>query len=489
MTNNIYLTTTIPFVNAPPHIGFALELVQADALARYHRLRGATVRLQTGTDENAFKNVLSARLLGVPVTELVDRNAARFRDLCQVLNVSPHGFVRTTTPGHRRAVHAFIERLAKDDVYRAAYRGLYCPGCEDFYLERDLDADRCPEHGTPVVPVEERNVFFRLGAYQDDVRTLIASGRLRVVPPSREAEVLRFIDRGLTDISLSRDAARSGGWGIPYPGEPDQVVYVWIDALINYLSGLGFPDASDVSRFWSAGSRKVHLAGKNVWKFHAIYWPALLLSAGLPVPDTIVVHGFLTNEGKKISKSSGNGIDPASYVDQFGVDAVRWLLLRHIHPIDDSDFSVGRLAEAYTIDLANGIGNLCSRLTTLAESAELPGVSVQHAPAAPTGFHNQVAAYRPDLATALLWEEIRAINRALVDAKPWDLLRDGQRALACQRLSAFVERLVSVAFWLEPFLPNTSLTIRQALAQPRIRKLPPLFPPREITSLSHTTRT
>ena len=367
MTQRAYVTTTIPYVNAPPHIGFALELVQADAIARYHRLLGREVRLQSGTDENAFKNVLSAEARGIHVQQLVDENSARFRALADALDVSLDHFQRTTDPAHRRAVDAFLARLRPDDVYTADYRGLYCTGCEDFYLETDAVDGRCPEHDTPLVEVAEHNWFFRLSAYQTQLHDLVASRRVHVFPEAREREVLSFIARGLSDISISRDAARSAGWGIPFPGDPTQVVYVWIDALINYLTGLGFPD-SDVDRFWNE-AETCHAIGKNVWKFHAVYWPALLLSAGFPVPDQIVVHGFLTNEGRKISKSSGDAADPIEYVDALGVDAVRHFLLRHVRPFEDSDFSRARLEAAYDADLAHGIGNLTSRLTALCESA------------------------------------------------------------------------------------------------------------------------
>lgn len=298
MTRQIFVTTTIPYVNAPPHIGFALELVQADVIARYNRLIGRDVHFQTGTDENAFKNVL-----------------------------------------------------------------------------------------------------FRLSAYQSRLHELISSRRLQILPATREAEVLGFIERGLADISLSRDATRSQGWGIPYPGDETQVVYVWIDALINYLSGLGFPEG-DAHRRWD-DAVKCHVIGKNVWKFHAVYWPALLLSAGLAIPDRIVAHGFLTNEGRKISKSSGNAVDPVDYIDEFGADAVRYFLLRHVRPFDDSDFSVERLASVYNADLSNGIGNSTSRLTALCENAALSGITAP-AGAPPSGFHEHVEDFRFDLALALL---------------------------------------------------------------------------------------
>jgi methionyl-tRNA synthetase len=451
--------------------------VQADAIARYHRLLGETVRFQTGTDENAFKNVLSARSRGVPVETLVDENAARFRALCDALDISQDHFVRTTDPAHRRAVHALLGRLKPDDVCRAAYQGLYCPGCEDFYLERDLAEGRlCPDHRTPVLEVAEHNYFFRLSAYAELLHDLVASRRLRVVPESREAEVLRFVERGLDDISISRDAARSGGWGIPFPGDPGQVVYVWIDALVNYLSGLGFPDDACVDRYWGADARTIHAVGKNVWKFHAVYWPALLLSAGLEPPDEIFVHGFLTVDGEKISKSSGNAPDPFPYVERFGADAVRYFLLRHVRPFEDTDFSLARLEAAYAADLANGLGNLCSRLTALAESAGVGACRPADVPAAPSAFHEAVGAFRFDAALAALWDVVTCVNRELAEARPWEHLKAGRVDVARAELSGWVEALDGVAYWLAPFLPATARAVRAALAKTPIERCAPLFP-------------
>ena len=472
-----YVTTTIPYVNAPPHVGFALELVQADVIARSARARGVPVRLQTGTDENAFKNVLSAHARGVSVQALVDDNSARFRALAHALDISIDHFVRTTDSEHRRAVGAFLSRLRADDVYRSEYRGLYCAGCEDFYLPDDSVDGCCPEHRTPLVEIAENNWFFRLSAWQDTIRELIASRRIRIVPESREGEVLRFIDRGLKDISISRDAARSEGWGIPYPGDATQVVYVWIDALINYLSGLGFPDGEDIECYWNAAS-KTHVIGKNVWKFHAIYWPALLLSAGIPVPDQIVVHGFLTNEGQKISKSSGNAADPLEYIDQYGVDAVRYFLLRHVRPFDDSDFSVERLDAVYHADLANGLGNLTSRLTALCETAGVPAITDCVAAPLSAPCHEHLESFRFDLALAAIWQEVAALNREIADAKPWLDIKAGRLSAARTTLSELVTRLAGIGRSLGPLLPNTSSAIFSALSRSPIQKCEALFPRR-----------
>ena len=475
MSKSIFITTTIPYVNAPPHVGFALELVQADALARYHRLGGADVHFQTGTDENAFKNVLSARARGIPVQQLVDENSTRFRSLTKLLDVSVDRFVRTTDPTHRRAVSELLSRLNQNDVYRQSYEGLYCAGCEDFYAESELVDGRCPEHDTPVLKVSEENVFFRLSRYQNQLRDLIATRRLRIVPETRELEVLRFIERGLVDISISRDARRCDHWGIAFPGDPAQVVYVWIDALINYLSGVGYPDGADFARYWRDAA-SCHVIGKNVWKFHAVYWPALLLSAGLPLPHTIFVHGFLTNEGRKISKSAGDAIDPADYVARVGVDALRWFLLRHVHPWEDRDFTLQRLEDVYRSDLVNGLGNLVSRVSALCAGACLPGLPHFEPSKAPHEYHEHLATFRFDLALAMLQREVAEINRELAGARPWKDLAAGRQAEARVSLAPFVERILTLAHWLSPFLPSTSETIRQRLSEPVVTKGAPLFP-------------
>ena len=472
MYDRIYITTTIPYVNAAPHVGFALELVQADALARWHRQRGATVRLQTGTDENAFKNVLSARRAGVGVRELVDRNAARFEALAAGLDISAGRFVRTATAEHRSAVDAFIGRLRSDDLYRARYRGLYCPGCEDFFREREVGSAGCPDHGDVLEEIEEENVFFRLSRYQGAVAELVRSGRLRVSPATRRTEVLRFVERGLQDISISRDRARTDGWGLPFPGDDTQVVYVWIDALVNYLTGLGFPGPR-AWRFWDEGSRRIHIVGKNVWKFHAVYWPALLLSAELPLPDDLFVHGFLTQEGRKISKSSGGTADPLSFVQRYGADAVRYFLLRHVRPFEDSDFSEARLAKAYEGELANGLGNLVSRLAALCERFGVAGAGAQRDPST-LDVAEHVEAYRFDRALDVIWQDIARVNREIAEARPWEAAPGSTRARSL--LGRWTDELNQIATQLAPFLPQTARTLLARLRAPSTGRTDPLFP-------------
>jgi methionyl-tRNA synthetase len=412
----------------------------------------------------------------VPVQQLVDENAQLFRHLAARLDISVDRFLRTTELGHRRAVHALVERLDRNDLFTGAYRAWYCTDCEDFFLERELVDGNCPEHGRPAQQIEERNHFFRLSRYRDQLHELISTRQLQVIPEQREREVLRFLEAGLNDISISRDAARAEGWGIPFPGDPGQVVYVWIDALVNYLTGLGFPDGELVEQFWSHDATKVQLLGKNVWKFHAVYWPALLLSAGLPLPTQIVAHGFLTSEGKKISKSSGGAISPDGYIDEFGADAVRYFLLRHVRPFDDTDFSVTRLRDAYESDLANGLGNLCSRLTALCASVGLPGSPGGSTPTAPDHFHEQIAAHRFDQALAVLWADVDRINREIADEKPWEQVKRGDIQTAREELSRWLDQLRCVAYWLTPFIPVTGAKLLSALEAPRIERAAPLFP-------------
>ncbi len=476
MAGKLYITTTIPYVNAPPHVGFALELVQADAVARFHRRLGRQVRFQTGTDENAFKNVVAAREQGLSVGELVERNSQRFRDLGEALHVSADNFIRTTQPAHRAGVHALWRRFRPSDLYPRSYRGLYCTGCEDFYLEKDLVDGRCPEHGTRPAEVAEENYFLRLSRYQEQVERLLAESTIEVVPGSRRNEVLRFVRGGLRDISVSRSAARAGGWGIGVPGDDSQVIYVWIDALTNYLSGLGFGSGQAWSGWWSEDVEKVHVIGKNVWKFHAVYWPAMLLSAGLPLPDQIVVHGFLTVEGRKIGKSLGNAVDPFDVLGEFGADAVRYYLLRAVPPFGDGDFSRRQLQRLYQSDLANGLGNLVSRITAMCERAGCAGCETRAAPEPPDGYLRAFAGYEFGKAVSALWSIVDRLNREIEAARPWELLNGGDRGRLSEHLRRWLGELHRIGYWLEPLLPETSGRIARVLSHSPIRQPGPLFP-------------
>ncbi|GAA3551411.1 methionine--tRNA ligase [Nonomuraea rosea] len=463
----MYITTTIPYVNARPHLGHALELVQADVLARHHRRRGEPVRFQTGTDDNSLKNVLAAEAEGVPVRELVDRNAAAFEGLRQPLDLSFDAFIRTSShPAHRAGVER-IWRATGHDLYRRHYEGLYCVGCEQFYPEGP-----CPDgHQAPLQRVSEENWFFRLSRYQDALLELIRGGRLRIEPAARRNEVLAFIEAGLADISISRSAARARGWGIPVPGDPGQVIYVWWDALANYVTAL---EGDDYDRWWVAERRKAHLVGKGVIRFHAVYWPAMLLSAGAPLPTEIYVHDYLTVDGRKISKSAGNTADPAELVDAYGVDAVRWWLLRDVPRVGDADFTEERLARRADEDLANGLGNLVNRVVTMVHrflDGHVPDAPGEEFAEVPGKVHEALEDFDFRRAAAAVWEIVEESNRYVEQTWPWQQDRAGQEA----SLGTLVHACRALAVHLEPFLPTAAARVAAAVSGERLPRPEPLF--------------
>lgn len=477
-TAPVYLTTTIPYVNARPHLGHALEFVQADVLARHYRRRGHRVRFQTGTDDNSLKNVLAAEAAGIGVQEFVDANAAAFVALAGPLSLSADDVIRTSTdPRHRVGVERLWRACAgAGDLYRRHYEGLYCIGCEAFYAEPELSAGLCPEHGVRPQRVAEENWFFRLSRYAGRLRDEIATGRLRIEPAGRRNEVLAFIDGGLADFSVSRSAERAHGWGIPVPGDPGQVIYVWWDALGNYLTALGYgTDDANLSPWWTGTGRRLHLLGKDVLRFHAVYWPAMLASAGLPLPTDILVHDHLTVGGRRISKSSGVSVDPAALAHEYGTDALRWWLLRDVPRIGDADFTTERLIRRANNELAHGIGNLVNRVVAMVGKYRDGAVPVYQAcERAGLGLAGQRAPEAIDSALAVgdfrraceaVWAIAQEANRYISQTGPWTLAqaeRAGDRQ-AGEQLDAVLAALVAtcqrLAVELEPFLPDAAARI------------------------------
>ena len=441
-----YVTVAIPYVNAQPHLGYAYELVQADVYARARRLAGDDVRFLGGTDDHALKNVLAAEAAGLPTDVFVDANAKRFEALAGALDVSFDDFLRTSVDVRHRPT---VERLwracaANGDLYQRTYEGEYCVGCEQFYERGELLDDdgslRCPEHLTAVERVAETNWFFRLSRYQDHLYRLISSGELVIHPRPFRDEVLSFIAGGLEDISVSRPARRARGWGIPVPDDPTQVVYVWFDALANYLSALDFgdPDSVAYQRWWVRADQRVHVVGKGILRFHAVYWPAFLASAHQPAPSRVEVHPYLTIDGSKISKSGAATVSPFEVVDRYAVDAVRWWFARDVAPVADTDFTECRLIERVDDDLANGVGNVANRIVTLAARA-----SVRHDPRATpidavAGLDDDVLAALADFdlrgATQAISAAVAALNRDLETTRPWELIRPGCSAGNVDRL-------------------------------------------------------
>ena len=500
----IYLTTTIPYVNARPHLGHALEFVQADVLARYHRQAGAQVRLQTGTDDNALKNVLAAQAAGVSVREFVDGNAAAFADLAGQLTVSVDDVISTSSdPRHRPAVERlWLACEQAGDLYLKQYAGLYCIGCEQFYTEAELTGGRCPEHGTVPQQVTEENWFFRLSSYGDRLRSAITSGRLRIEPAARRNEVLGFIDGGLEYFSVSRSTDRARGWGIGVPGDSGQVIYVWFDALGNYLSALEYgTGGASLRRWWTDSTHRVHLLGKGVLRFHAVYWPAILLSAGLPLPTELLVHDYVTVDGAKIGKSAGNAVDVTNLVSDYGADAVRWWLLREVARVGDTDFTLGRLIARANDELANGIGNLVHRVVALVGKYRAGLVPVANGRALPGAQRlEQARVQAPKLieaalgdgdfrqATAAVYAIASEANKYISQSEPWRLVkaeRAGDAQASAQLdavLAALIETCRELAGYLGPFLPEAAARIEAqcspascATAAGRLQRPAPVF--------------
>jgi methionyl-tRNA synthetase len=470
------ITTSIPYVNARPHLGHALENIQADVLARYYRLLGCDVRFQSGTDENSLKNVQAAEQQEMETAALVEQNATRFRALAGLLGLTYDDFVRTSIEdrhieGVRRFWHACA---ARGDIYKKFYQGIYCLGCEQFYEPEELAGDCCPIHGTPVEVVNEENYFFRLSRYAAALSELIESNQLRIIPETRRNEVYSFIQRGLRDFSISRSAARARGWGIPVPDDPSQVIYVWFDALLNYITGPGYAEeAPAYQKYWLESAGRVHVIGKDITRFHAIYWPAMLLSARLPLPTTLFVHGFITVQGQKISKSLGNAVDPAALVAPYGVDAVRYYLLRKIPATGDGDFSWEELSRTYNADLADQLGNLLHRVVTMIRrychgqiptSGPLETVDLQLidlARATPDLVGEAMSQFAFHHALSIIWRLIAAANKYVVDVEPWQIARQRpQNSQMDERLSTILyilaETLRLVGQLIRPFLPQTA---------------------------------
>jgi len=450
----VSLTTTLPYVNADPHVGFALEIVQADVIARYRRLKGDEVFFNTGTDEHGIKIYRKAQEAGKEPQTYVDEYAARFGLLREKLNLSYDAFIRTTDPKHKNAAQEFWKRCeANGDIYKKAYKVKYCVGCELEKTDSELTDGVCPIHPTtPIEHIEEENYFFRFSKYQQPLLDLYASRPDFVVPETRLNEIRSFVERGLEDFSISRLKEKMP-WGVPVPGDDAHVMYVWFDALVNYISTLGWPDES-YTAWWPS----VQFAGKDNLRQQSAMWQAMLMSAGVAPSKQIFIHGFITSGGQKISKSLGNVIDPIKIVDMYGTDALRYFILRHVHPFEDSDMTMERFHEAYTANLVNGLGNLVSRVMKLAEThLETPVVPGKvfdwaHVTVMP------LEAYEFNAALDYVWEQIGKLDARMNDEAPFKLIKtDPDRAK--QIIRELVLGVYEIGNLLAPHLPATSAKI------------------------------
>lgn len=491
MANKFYITTAIDYVNAKPHIGHALEKVQADVLARYHRVKGDEVFFLTGTDEHGLKILRAAEAAGQNVQAFVNENAESFRQLKNILNLSWDDFIRTSDqtrhwPGVRQLWHKL---LTSGDLYKKKYQGLYCVGCEAFKTERDLVEGKCPEHQKEPEKIEQENWFFQLSKYQKEIASKIKSGELKIIPETRQNEILSFIASGLEDVSFSRPK-KDLPWGIPVPNDDEQVMYVWCDALANYITAIGYAEAtSDKSfdhelrtewrqatsfeRLWPAD---LHVIGKDILRFHAAIWPGMLLSAGLALPQAIFVHGFISVEGKKMSKTLGNIVDPAVLVKKYGVDPVRYYLLREISSYDDGDYSLRKFEDRYTADLSNGLGNLVARVTTLGEKISplkfdfAADIDLEIKKAC-SDFYQAYELALENIklheALAAIWSLISLADRYINSHKPWEIKDIASNATSAEQFGKILANagyvLGVVLNLVEPFLPETGEKIRKQI--------------------------
>jgi len=470
MKKKFYITTAIDYVNASPHLGHALEKIQADVIARYQRIKGKDVFFLTGTDENSLKNVRAAKELGILTEDLVNKNAARFYQLKEALNLSFDDFIRTTQERHKKGVQKFWLAIKKD-IYKKKYRGLYCVGCEEFYKEEELENGLCPEHKIKPEIVEEENYFFALSKYQKILKNIIEKGEIEIVPESRKIEVLSFIEKGLEDICISRSVERAHGWGIEVPGDKTQIVWVWLDALSNYITAIDYgEDGEKFKKYWPAD---LHLIGKGISRFHCIYWPAFLISAKLPLPKMVFVHGYITVGGQKMSKSLGNVVDPFSLVEKFGTDALRYFLLREASPFEDIDFTFEKLKKRYNDDLAKGLGNLVARIISLAEKFKIQKpkeiqdkILKNNLEITQKKWKENLERFQFNEALKVIFDFISFCDKFINEKRPWE-----------ERNQKFILDLLfaldSISELLSPFLPKTSEKI---LFQIEIKKKEILFP-------------
>ncbi|MCW9054851.1 MAG: methionine--tRNA ligase [Candidatus Pacebacteria bacterium] len=467
MSTNRYITTTLPYVNADPHIGFALEIVQADTLARFWRHMDDEVFFNTGTDEHGQKIAQKADEVGQDRQAYVDHYAGEFSKLKEALDLSYDNFIRTTDEHHTKAAqHIWNLCDESGDIYKKKYKGLYCVGCESFKTESDLVDGKCPDHRVEPQEIEEENYFFKLSAYQEYL-TEYLTREDSVVPDFRRKELLKFIEDGLEDLSISREKSRMD-WGIPVPGDAEHVMYVWFDALTNYISTLGWPEdvGGNFKKFWEDG-KTLQVAGKDQLRFQSIIWQAMLKSAGIKATDTVFYHGFINSGGQKMSKSLGNVISPYEMVERYGTDAARYILLRHVHPTDDSDLTGEKMDELYEAHLVNGLGNVVARVMKLAETHLAEAVQVEDIAdkqIVRMRLNEALSSYQFNHAIDEIWKDIADLDDDITVREPFKVIKSdtemGQRIIEEQ-----VKSLRNIGLLISAIMPKTSEKILAAIKE------------------------